>query len=497
MPTNLFGNNNFSNTSPAHFFDTFGKKSSSNQQQPEQQQQQQQQPMQFNFGSIGQMTNQLSEMLSSTLTNNNQSPVHSISATPPAPETVDSQDAQIAPFEIPFTDPLKPIQSSAVSATPPIMSVMQPTLLDMPAAIPFTQSAIPFAQLIPASNGFPSAQDARLEEELNVERHRNHELSVQLLNKSSHIEELKNEIQRLRIENSTKVTMEIGPLQEQLNAHVQTIGVLVGDKAELIASLNKFQGLAKEKINEVEELQGRLSASRHRVQLLEKDIGSIKSSHDKYDSSQQRLCTELEGAQEELRTLKKQIDDTVDERAELKQKLSIKSKEIDRLDAELTATKSDLNISQLRVEQFSAGDVIESDTKIETLSQQKNFFEQQVHELQKMVQQIGSDRDQASQQYQNYVQQLTKESATLAQKIQEYAVDNERLAKREDSLVKHVGDLERQIQQQIAKQKNYKDIQKEEILRTEGKSNDEQLPELAVKCEQLELTKTQLEVHSL
>lgn len=392
--------------------------------------------MPFNFASIGQMTTQLSGMLSSTLTNNNQSASHSTSSSPALTQFAQQTYSTAAPH------------------------------------------------------------DPKMEEELNGERYRNQELSVQLLNKNSHIEELKTEIQRLRVENLTKVTMEIGPLQEQLNAHVQTIGVLVGDKAELAASLNKFQGLAKEKINEVEELQGRLNASRHRVQVLEKDINSIKSSHDKYDSTQQRLCTELESTQEEMRLLKKQLDDSNDERAELQQKLLLKNKDIDRLENELTATKSELNLSQLRVEQFSSGDVIESDSKIETLTQQKRFFEQQVQELQQMVQQIGAERDQASQQYQNYVQQLNKEGANLTQKLQEYGAENERLLKREESLVKHVGDLERQIQQQITKQKNYKDIQREEVVHTDTKSiaNDEQLTILSIKCEQLEVARIHMEV---
>lgn len=94
--------------------------------------------------------------------------------------------------------------------------------------------------------------EAQQELELTVERQRNSELTSSLRSQISLFESLQNEMQMLKVASSTRSTMELGPLQEQLRAHVQTIGVLVGEKAELAAGLNKFQGLAKQKCEEVE-----------------------------------------------------------------------------------------------------------------------------------------------------------------------------------------------------------------------------------------------------
>lgn len=334
--------------------------------------------------------------------------------------------------------------------------------------------------------------EAQQEQELAVERHRNSELNIQLRSQIGQFEALQNEMQLLQVANSTKSTMELGPLQEQLRAHVQTIGVLVGEKAELAAGLNKFQGLAKQKCEEVEELQGRLNASRHRVQVLEKDLADVRQSREQYNTGQERLCSELEACQEERHTLQKRLEDASDDIAELNQKLSLKNKDIGRLEVELTAARSEISLVNLRVQQFSAGDSLESDRTVEQLTQQKLHFERVNQDLQKMVQQLGTERDQSNAQYQSYVQQLNKDSATLAAQLQEYVGENERLSKREESLVKHVGDLERQIQQQMTKQKNFKEVH----VNRDNSVAEDSLNSWIAKYTALEAEKLQLQVSS-
>lgn len=59
--------------------------------------------------------------------------------------------------------------------------------------------------------------------------------------------QLQVEMDQLRTESEARVTREIGPIQEQLQLHVQTVGILVGEKTELQAALMKSQNLAKQK----------------------------------------------------------------------------------------------------------------------------------------------------------------------------------------------------------------------------------------------------------
>lgn len=74
-----------------------------------------------------------------------------------------------------------------------------------------------------------------------------------------------------------------------------------------------------------------------------------------------------------------------------------------------------------------------------------------------MVQQLTTERDQANQQYQNYVQHLNKEMTNISEKNSELITENEQLLNRERTLIEHIGNLERQIQENIAKQENLKE----------------------------------------
>jgi hypothetical protein len=62
-------------------------------------------------------------------------------------------------------------------------------------------------------------------------------------------------------------------------------------------------------------------------------------------------------------------------------------------------------------------DTSEVDGQLETLHQQKVSLEKQVADLQLTVKSVGLERDQASQQYQQYVQQLNGQLQSLASKV--------------------------------------------------------------------------------
>ena len=66
---------------------------------------------------------------------------------------------------------------------------------------------------------------------------------------------------------------------------------------------------------------------------------------------------------------------------------------------------------------MSTTDTSEIDGQLETLHQQKISLEKQVAELQQTIKSVGSERDQASQQYQQYVQQLNGQLQSLASKV--------------------------------------------------------------------------------
>lgn len=286
---------------------------------------------------------------------------------------------------------------------------------------------------------------------LQVERVRNHELSVKVTQQHSTIEELSRELEQFRRNSQT-----IQELQQQVNAHIQTVNVLVGEKSDLTAKLQQKDQRIAEYESQCVELQGRLNASRHRVSELEKDLNTLSQSHQKYDGSQQALCTELETLQEDNKRVKRLHQEACDENTEVQHQLALKTKEIDELKNVITAKNSELEMARVRLEQLTGGDLTnEQPSQVQSNQKDQQILdsERQIIELQNMISELTNDRDRTQQQYQTYVQHLTSETTTMTQRIQELIKANEKLTKREESLVNHVQELEKQIQKQLSTQR--------------------------------------------
>ncbi|XP_065077850.1 golgin subfamily A member 2 [Ochlerotatus camptorhynchus] len=299
------------------------------------------------------------------------------------------------------------------------------------------------------------SEKAELSRVMNAQKLENDELRLRLRNNQSLVEELKNEVDKLKLENSTKVTSELGPIQEQLQMQIQAVGVLVGEKAELTATVGKYQSLMKVKATENDELQNRLKASRATVQKLEKELEGMKQSGSRFEDLERTIGTQLNEYQTEANKFKKLYEDLQEDLSELKQKLLVRNQEYQLVQKELEHTKSELGLSKLRIEQLSSEDDLDFNAKVESLSQQNLIKSQQIKDLQGLISRIGSERDQSSLQYKEYVLHLNQDMANLANNMRELTEENNRLSSREENLVRHVGELEKQIQQQLTKQKTY------------------------------------------
>lgn len=339
-----------------------------------------------------------------------------------------------------------PAAQEAIVADLSVMQFHQPNQSNPIEANPTINAVANGAQL--------EGQNQELANLLQMEKLRNHELGVKVTQQHAEIEKLRSDI-GARSDTDSNAESTIDKLRHDLNTHIQTVNVLVGEKADLMAKLLRCQQQNAEFESANIELQGRLNASRHRVNELEKDLTTLEKSHQKYDGSQQALCTELETLQEDNRRLSRLKQEACDETAEVQHQLQLKAKEIDELKSALSERTKELDMTRLRLEQMTAGDLIRSEVAAPTESQaeqQKHDAERQIIELQNMVSELTGDRDRTQQQYQTYVQHLTKESTALQQRVQELSKSNEKLAKREQSLVQHISELERQFQKQISTQ---------------------------------------------
>ncbi|GAB0098597.1 Golgin subfamily A [Sergentomyia squamirostris] len=294
---------------------------------------------------------------------------------------------------------------------------------------------------------------------------RNAELETHVKEQTVEIDNLRQEVLQLREYHDSAPSSEVAQLRDQLQSHAQTLTVLVEEKANLTVNLATSQSQLRVKDQEIEELQAKLSASRHQVQDFKLEITTMRESLAKFDNMQNNLCSENETAREKVKNLTEKCEDLSEEVSELKQKLLLKNREMSDVTEELKKSKSELSLAQLRVEQLSAGDTHAADVQIEGMAQQRATLQHQMTELLTQVEKITLERDQAATQYQNYVTQLNRESTKMVQKLQEITQERDQLARREGDLVKHVGELEKQLQAHMTQPK---------LAETSKEQNEEQ-----------------------
>uniref|UniRef100_A0A182P5P7 Golgin subfamily A conserved domain-containing protein n=1 Tax=Anopheles epiroticus TaxID=199890 RepID=A0A182P5P7_9DIPT len=355
------------------------------------------------------------------------------------------------------------VEPKLASVPPPAVPFVEPPAAVDPSLYNINKLSDEIGNLIANANADLGPQNTILELEsekadlarqLNAEKLENDELRLRLRNNQSVVDELKLEIDKLRLENNTRLTVELGPLQEQLQMQIQAVGVLVGEKAELTASLGKCKSLLQERSAETEELQRRLSETTATVQALERELREAKSHSQRYEQLEETISSQVGEYQREADRFRKLHEELQEDLAELRQKLTVRNEEYQTAQQTLEQTRSELGLAKIRIDQLTTDDGQDFNAKIESLTQQNLIKAQQIKDLQDVIKQIGTERDQSSQQYQNYVLHLNKEISNLAEKIQELTDENNRLSKSEEAAVRFANELERQIQQQLQKQQS-------------------------------------------
>uniref|UniRef100_A0A8C7SAD4 Golgin A2 n=1 Tax=Oncorhynchus mykiss TaxID=8022 RepID=A0A8C7SAD4_ONCMY len=103
-----------------------------------------------------------------------------------------------------------------------------------------------------------------------------------------------------RREFEQKCVKEQGAMREQLQVHIQTIGILVSEKSELQTALSYTQQAARQKTGEAEELSNRLQATKQRVSELERTLSSVSAQQKQFDKHNKELEKERDNLRLEV-----------------------------------------------------------------------------------------------------------------------------------------------------------------------------------------------------
>ncbi|XP_071441895.1 golgin subfamily A member 2 [Hetaerina americana] len=290
---------------------------------------------------------------------------------------------------------------------------------------------------------------------LEEEKRQADSLKVQIKECKSRISQLESEKESWVSEGNVKLDREMRPLREQLQLHVQTVGVLVGEKTELSAALSRSQVVARQKTELVEELQTKLRDSQVRLTELARELSTANEERGMLKQQVQKHEDEARKCAAKLSEISLQLEEKDQEVSEVRQKLNVRSNEAVSLQKELEDVKSKLLLSRLRLRQLTGSsegaedEYLESsgkDEADESWHHHRVHLERQNEDLKKAAQDAIEEREEASRRFQTYIHTLNGQMEVLAKKVEALTSENKILCEREQSLVSHLSELEKQLQ---------------------------------------------------
>ncbi|KAM4876930.1 golgin subfamily A member 2 isoform 3-T3 [Thomomys bottae] len=237
---------------------------------------------------------------------------------------------------------------------------------------------------------------------------------------SSKIEELKqqnqdtlDQLEKEKKDYQQKLAKEQGALREQLQVHIQTIGILVSEKSELQTALAHTQQAARQKAGESEDLASRLQSSRQRVGELERTLSAVSTQQKQADKYNKELTKERDALKLELYKNNKNNEDLMELNSELEERLRVLLTEKEAMQLGMEELQKKLEMSEVLLLQFSSqSESPNSNQQFQQAMEERAQLERKVDQLTELLKQLQVERDQ-------YAENLKEESTVWKQKIQQ------------------------------------------------------------------------------
>ncbi|NXW32036.1 GOGA2 protein, partial [Phaetusa simplex] len=242
-----------------------------------------------------------------------------------------------------------------------------------------------------------------------------------------------------------KFSKEQAALREQLQVHIQTIGILVSEKSELQTALGHTQQAARQKSGEVENLAARLHSSRQRVSELERTLSSISMQQKQSEKHNKELVKERDNLKMELYKQSKSSEEIKQQNSELSEKVHslVSANSAMKLDMEDLHKK--LEMAELMIQQFSnqAGS-LDANQQLQMALEEKASLETQVAQLSESLHQLQAERDQ-------YVEKLKEERSIWQQRVQHLSEQVHTMAEEKEQHMAQIRELEANITELLSK----------------------------------------------
>ncbi|NXE77555.1 GOGA2 protein, partial [Cochlearius cochlearius] len=266
------------------------------------------------------------------------------------------------------------------------------------------------------------------------------------------IEELKqqnqeavNQLEKEKKEFEQKFSKEQAALREQLQVHIQTIGILVSEKSELQTALGHTQQAARQKSGEAESLAARLHSSRQRVSELERTLSSISMQQKQSEKHNKELVKERDNLKLELYKRSKSSEEIKQQNSELSEKVHSLVSKNSAMKLEMEDLHKKLEMAELMIQQFSnqAGS-LDANQQLQMVLEEKASLETQVAQLSESLHQLQAERDQ-------YVEKLKEERSIWQQRVQQLSEQVHTMAEEKEKHMAQIRELEANVTELLSK----------------------------------------------
>lgn len=297
-----------------------------------------------------------------------------------------------------------------------------------------------------------------LEERVQTYKRSTDQLNNQVNEQRRQIIQFQEQIKRERTELANKQLLEQRSLKEQLEVHIQTIGILVGEKQELQSAVSQLQRKYEIKQSENTELTSRLQTVRQKAVELEKNLANATASCEKYQDDSKRLRQERDKYQTATYTQNQEKEELLQQNAELRVKLEAKVVECEELNKNESDLSFKLKQAELVVQQLAGEpNSSESHNLIQQLQNEKADLENKLEQVNNTVQRLAADKGELLQQHADEVDQYERRIRSLTEEVETHDKEKKLLIAHESelqdslqSLQKELGDLrDREATEQV------------------------------------------------
>ncbi|XP_064458632.1 golgin subfamily A member 2-like [Ornithodoros turicata] len=272
-------------------------------------------------------------------------------------------------------------------------------------------------------------RNRELASNLSALRHEKDQLEFQVQQLKAKLTRQQNEFERQLEERHEQTRREQGAVSDQLQVHIQTIGILVAEKTELQSALNQMQQTAKQKAVETEELQGRLKALRERNADMERRLSSVSNHSQAQEKSTKEHIKEIDRLKMDHYRSSKAMEELKQKVDELTNKLEEKVKANEDMQQELTEAKKQLSLTQLYAKQLSGRDPEDTRDRLEQLHNEKLLLEKKVDEYRDALEKMSLEKQQLSAQYQSFADRLSQQADGHRARVEQLIGEKEALEK--------------------------------------------------------------------